>query len=307
MTNADPDDAPTPAHAAISTAQRRGWTIGAIAVVVVAAAAIVFALATGSSPSSPQPPAASGIPSSDGTGVPVPSVSPEEVAALPAAIYNAVIPGLLPYTATDVAAFSHSYTSAEDVPVFGADRVVPVAKLPALNFLEQPTVIAPVEIDGDWALVLTPSRQSKPSEADGNAPAQTSGWVPLSFLAEAGEVDSSVTISVSQQTLTISRDGATTEYAVGVGTSDTPTPTGTTGYIQARYEDPTQGPMPIQLTTLHSSAADDPWLGEDGGLIGMHFNTTSTGEVSHGCIRLPEDALLAVNELPLGTPVAIVD
>jgi hypothetical protein len=80
-----------------------------------------------------------------------------------------------------------------------------------------------------------------------------------------------------------------------------------TGYLEARYLDPAQNQSahPVQLTSLHSSAADDPFGGDDGGLIGIHFEPVASGAVSHGCIRVRSAALDAVNALPLGTPVEI--
>jgi lipoprotein-anchoring transpeptidase ErfK/SrfK len=60
------------------------------------------------------------------------------------------------------------------------------------------------------------------------------------------------------------------------------------------------------LTSLHSSAADEPYLGHDGGLIGVHYNATATGNVSHGCVRLNVAAINAVNALPLGTLITFV-
>jgi lipoprotein-anchoring transpeptidase ErfK/SrfK len=63
---------------------------------------------------------------------------------------------------------------------------------------------------------------------------------------------------------------------------------------------------PIQLTSLHATTKDEPYGGEDGGLIGIHYNQTTTGAVSHGCVRLTAEAIQAVNRLPLGTPVTMV-
>ncbi|WP_196830624.1 L,D-transpeptidase [Frigoribacterium sp. CG_9.8] len=63
---------------------------------------------------------------------------------------------------------------------------------------------------------------------------------------------------------------------------------------------------PIQLASLHSSAADEPYGGNDGGLIGVHYNPVATGDVSHGCVRLSKEAITAVNRLPLGTLINIV-
>lgn len=239
-----------------------------------------------------------------------PGLTTSSIAALPAATYNAVIPGLLPAPAT--AEVRASYHVSFDSVVYGADFSTPVARIPAKNFLGDPTVVVRVKSRGQWSLVLTPARQQLPSKATAAAPApaQSAAWIPTSFLQITRPLTASVVISTSKQTLRIvdSSGAATKKFTVGVGTASTPTPTGT-GYLQARYLDPAQGQTEhrIQLTSLHASSADEPYGGTDGGLIGIHFQSTAAGAVSHGCVRLSEEAIAAVDALPLGTPVQIVD
>jgi hypothetical protein len=244
------------------------------------------------------------------TVTPYVALSAAQIAALPEAKYNADIPGLMASIATQIpASESFAYTAATDVPIYGEDRSTPVARFAAQNFMQLSSVIVPVKIDGPWALVLTPARQQLPSKAGGHAPAQTAGWVRLSSLAKDHPLPQHVIVSLSLQTLQIlNTDGSVAQdFPAGVGTANTPTPTGVTGYIQARYTDPTQGEAvhPIQLTSLHATEADNPYVGDDGGLIGLHYDLASTGAVSHGCVRLAEPAITAVTALPLGTLVTI--
>lgn len=231
----------------------------------------------------------------------------EQVASLPAAVYSAVIPGLIAYTSTDTTGITHAATLQQDTPVYGEGRKQAVARLLAKDFLKNSTTVVPIRTDGPWTLVLTPARQQLPSKASGAAAAQTAGWVRTDALRTGAKLPSRVTVSVSKQTLTINTSGRTVSYKVGVGTPATPTPENVTGYFQARYLDPKQGEdiYPIQLTSLHSAATDEPFGGSDGGLIGVHYQTTTTGAVSHGCVRLTAAAIAAVNQLPLGTPITI--
>jgi len=239
-----------------------------------------------------------------------PGLSTSEIAALPATGFDAVIPGLL--AAPSIADITDSFTAVFDTPVYGADFQTPVARIPAKDFLGQPTVVVRVETRGTWSLVLTAARKQLPSKATAEVPAsaQSAAWVPTASLRPAQKLSHRVVISTSKQTLSIvDEHGTTTKtYPVGVGTADTPTPTGT-GYLQARYLDPAQGQDEhrIQLTSLHATAADEPYGGTDGGLIGIHFQSTARGAVSHGCIRLSADAIAAVDALPLGTGVVITD
>jgi hypothetical protein len=227
-------------------------------------------------------------------------------AALPEARYDAVIPEL---DVEPPKRFSGGpstiVTLHDDVPVYSDARDHPVARLAARNFLGGSTVVLayPPKPDG-WQLVLTPARRQLPS-ADPAAVAQSLGWVRAEAIPDQREARYRVEISVPRQRLTITGpSGERRTFPAGVGGRDTPTPTGVVGYLQARYLDPAQGQVEhrIQLTSLHATAADEPYGGDDGGLIGLHLGSGS----SHGCVRLGADAVAAVDALPLGTPVRIV-
>jgi hypothetical protein len=253
---------------------------------------------------SPSPVATSATPAP-----PYVEVTADAIAALPEANYSAVIPGLLPYEADDVPeAMSAVYRIASDQPLFDAARKTPVARIAAQNFLMEDSVLVPVAFDGDWALVLTPSRQSLPSKDDA-APAQTAAWIPAASLEKVQDLRSHVVVSVGDETVSIidGEGNVGQSFSAGVGAADTPTPVGSLGYLQARYLDPAQNQevYPIALTSLHSDAADEPYGGSDGGLIGMHYETDRSGAISHGCIRLSGEAITALNALPLGTPIIL--
>jgi len=232
---------------------------------------------------------------------PAPTV---DVTTLPWAVHDAVIPGLLASGDGPVASTGRL---ASDVVVTGADRATAVARLPAVDVTGEPTVVAVVRHAGDKALVLTPARQRLPSEAGDGAPAQTAGWIDRAALRDEEPVRANVTVSVSRQVMTVLDGSDERTFEVGVGAPDTPTPVGVTGYLQARYLDPAQDQtrLRIQLTSLHATTSDEPYGGSDGGLIGLHHAPVTSGPVSHGCVRLPAEALEAVDRLPLGTPVTM--
>ena len=248
------------------------------------------------------------------TGLIVPPLptrlTPEQLALLPEARYDAVIAGLEPYTSATVQEVSYdAYQLDEDTAVYGEDRVTAVARLTRLSFLATPTVIVPVELEPGWAKVLTPARQALPSQNGGSAPAQSAGWIPIDSLTARESVHRRIVVHLSERTLSIEQSAMPPlTWDIGVGTAGTPTPSGVTGYLQARYLDPAQGQSehPIQLTSLHASNADEPYPGSAGGLIALHFSERSSGEVSHGCLRLDADAIGAVDRLPLGTPITIL-
>ncbi|ROS78338.1 L,D-transpeptidase-like protein [Curtobacterium sp. PhB130] len=287
--------------------KRTLWTSVSIAAAAVVAAGALAVPLLGSTPAAPG--ATPTSPSASAAAIPaVPSVSAATLAALPEAQYSAVIAGLVPveHTVTEDTVFH----LRADAPLFGADRHTAVARFASKDFLQQPTTVVGLRREGAWELVLTPARRQLPSAAGvSGAAAQTSAWVPAASLTRVSTPSSRVVISTEDQTVSIvSASGAVQQrFSAGVGTADTPTPTGVTGYLEQRYVDPSQGTgdHPIQLTSLHSAAADEPYGGHDGGLIGMHWNAATSGAVSHGCVRLDADAVAAVNALPLGTLVTV--
>ena len=100
------------------------------------------------------------------------------------------------------------------------------------------------------------------------------------------------------------------DVPVGLGTSQTPTPGGMF-YITELIEalDPTGAYGPYAFGLSGFSDQLDSFNGGDG-VIGIHgTNDPSTvgHDVSHGCIRMTNDAITSlVGVLPLGTPVSIL-
>jgi lipoprotein-anchoring transpeptidase ErfK/SrfK len=121
-------------------------------------------------------------------------------------------------------------------------------------------------------------------------------------------------------------DSATTQLALydqgrlvfsvpaGVGTVGDPTPAGE--YFVAFDEQPPRpnpgyGPF-IMVTSAHSPAIAN-WEGSGDAVIGIHGPLGEDGEIgstgariSHGCIRLHDQALERLAEVPPGTPVDVV-
>jgi lipoprotein-anchoring transpeptidase ErfK/SrfK len=96
---------------------------------------------------------------------------------------------------------------------------------------------------------------------------------------------------------------------IGVGQAVTPTPTGEY-YITELLEQPdptgTYGPFAFGLSA-HSDVLNE-FAGRDG-VLGVHGTNFPQGigtDVSHGCIRMSNDAITKLaGFLPVGTPVQI--
>jgi lipoprotein-anchoring transpeptidase ErfK/SrfK len=139
-------------------------------------------------------------------------------------------------------------------------------------------------------------------------PNNSTGWVRSSALGQLYSVDTHLYIDRATFTATLVRNGVTVfKTIVGVGRPSWPTPAGQF-YIRDEltdFNDPFYGP--VAFGTSARSAVLTDWPG--GGFIGVHGTDEPQilpGRVSHGCIRMPNAAILKLARLmPVGTPVTI--
>lgn len=135
-----------------------------------------------------------------------------------------------------------------------------------------------------------------------------SGWVPRSALGDLHIVRTHLVIDRARLTAVLLRNGRPVfRTSVGLGQPQWPTPRGQF-YVRVRlthFLDPMYGPVAF------GTNARQPWLTDwpKGGVVGIHGTDAPQllpGRVSHGCIRLRNDAILRLARLmPLGTPVTI--
>jgi lipoprotein-anchoring transpeptidase ErfK/SrfK len=177
-----------------------------------------------------------------------------------------------------------------------------VARLPATTPEGTTTIVLVlrrrVADDGSvWNLVSLPV-----------LPNGSTGWLPRRALNGYTFVDTRLWVDLAARRLVLTRSGRVVFRApVGVGAPGTPTPTGRF-YIRdrlTRYASPFYGP--IAFGTSARSAVLTDWPA--GGYIGIHGTNRPgliPGAVSHGCIRLRNDAIRRLAALmPVGTPVTI--
>lgn len=140
-------------------------------------------------------------------------------------------------------------------------------------------------------------------------PNNITGWVDRAALGELATVHTHLVVNRARLTATLFRDGSPVfRTSVGVGRPQWPTPAGEF-YVRVKqtgFFDPFFGPIAFG-TSARSMALLD-WPG--GGFIGIHGTSMPwllPGRVSHGCIRMRNDAILRLAQLmPVGTPVTIV-
>lgn len=180
-----------------------------------------------------------------------------------------------------------------NTPVHDAPAGAPVAQMSTEQFGD--TWLPLIGEQDGWVQVLLPSK-----------PASSSGWI------RADDVERAVTpyvveVHLGSRTLELVRDGETVgEWSVGIGGPDTPTPTGRT-FLLGAFSDANQEYSPVILPLgTHSPTLDT--FGGGPGTVAIHGWPTDDvfGEAtSNGCIRVPQDALDELTEVPLGTLVLI--
>jgi lipoprotein-anchoring transpeptidase ErfK/SrfK len=133
------------------------------------------------------------------------------------------------------------------------------------------------------------------------------GWVRRGDLGPLHVVSTQIVVDEARLRATLYRHGhAIWTSVVGIGAPGTPTPKGHF-YVREKltgYASPFYGPVALG-TSGYSVLSEWP----HGGVVGMHGTNEPQllpGRVSHGCIRIPNDAVLRLAQLtPVGTPILI--
>jgi lipoprotein-anchoring transpeptidase ErfK/SrfK len=139
-------------------------------------------------------------------------------------------------------------------------------------------------------------------------PNNSTGWVRKSVLSDLYTVDTHLYINLGKLTATLEKDGKVVfKTHVGLGTATNPTPRGQF-YVRSKlvgYDSPVYGPLAFGTSARSPTLTD--WPG--GGFVGVHGTNQPEilpGYVSHGCIRMPNEAILKLSRLmPVGTPITI--
>ena len=191
-----------------------------------------------------------------------------------------------------------------------------VSQVPVLTVVDAPgstTVVAELDdrtsfgsarvllvdhVDDGWVQVKLPVR-----------PNGSTGWV-RSDEVRLETLDHLVTVDLAARELTVWVDGAVDRVIeAAIGSTENPTPTGSfyvVDKLDTADDGSAYGPYAFGLSA-HSDTLSE--FGGGDGQIGIHGTNdpSSLGQaVSHGCVRLPNDAITHLaTELPLGTPVVI--
>ena len=236
-----------------------------------------------------------------GGGIVVFSGGGEEQLAKAAPPATPTAPTIPPTTTTTLPpAAEVATTKGTDVQVFDAPNSSNVVtSLSAKTDYLAPRTLLVTEQQGDWLKALLPMR-----------PNQSTGWIRTSDVT-VSQNPYKITVNLANHELVFTKDGQEIlRTGIVAGSPRTPTPLGTY-YITD----------PVDLRTRPGGAYGAYALGLSGysevlyefnggpGQIAIHGtnNPELVGQdVSNGCIRIPNDAVVAIaTQAPLGTPVVI--
>jgi lipoprotein-anchoring transpeptidase ErfK/SrfK len=193
-------------------------------------------------------------------------------------------------------------TVLRTVPRYASPGVLAAGTVPA-SWYDRPSVLPVIATSPGWIQVRLAQR-----------PNGSTAWLPDGDVTLGG-TPYRIVINAATTRLALYDNGRLVFSApAGVGTLEDPTPAGE--YFVAFDEQPPQpnpgyGPF-IIVTSAHSPAIAD-WQGSGDAVIGIHGPLgddteigTSGARISHGCIRLHDQALERLTEVPPGTPVDVV-
>jgi len=179
------------------------------------------------------------------------------------------------------------------LPVFDEPAGRAFAKMPARQFGD--TWLPVIDQRAGWVRVLLPSR-----------PNGATGWLRKSGV-ELRTSPYLIRVHLGSRTLDINYQGASIgTWPVAVGKPETPTPRGRT-FVLGSVLDDAQSYSPIILPLgSHSDTLDN--YGGGPGTVALHGWPDASvfgSAASHGCIRVPADALDRLTQVPLGTLVIV--
>jgi hypothetical protein len=209
---------------------------------------------------------------------------------------------LTPPVPGQVAKSTELATVRAAAPRYASPGRLATGTVPA-SWYQRPSVLPVIAVKPGWVEVRLAQR-----------PNESTAWLPASDV-RLSTTPYEIVIDLATTTLSLFDHGRRVLSApAGVGTTDDPTPLGQ--YFVAFVEPPPQpnagyGPFVI-VTSAHSPAISD-WEGSGDAVIGIHGPLgadseigTAGAKISHGCIRLHDNALERLAKVHPGTPIDIV-
>lgn len=295
--------------------RRAAWLGGGVAAAVVVALVVVWVVVAGSAEHDAMPaptPAPSASPTPDPSPTqtaPAPNTRAYEQGDLQVVSVREILPQLPVDDAQDEPTTGEQArpAAATGAPVFADPAGEPVAWLPQEQRFDGTTVPI-VERQGEWLKVLLVGRQAPAGSGD---PSQLAGWLRADDV-EVSENPTRVEVDLAARTIdivTVTADGETRETIASdfaSGTAATPTPEGRSFIMLTEVVDSlayARGNPIVYLSEQSPTLAG--FDGDSAAVTAFHYHDVRSGEISNGCLRVGEDVIARLAELPTGTPVHI--
>jgi len=229
------------------------------------------------------------------TAIPVPDVTDQQLAGLPEATTFTTFGASAPVDDAEEVDDTVIHNDTV-VPVFTAPGGTAFARLPATQIASPTWLPVVAELPG-WVAVLLPSR-----------PNGVTGWLSTSRLTFA-RTGYRIRIHHTAMTLELFHDGRSVgTWPVSIGRAEAPTPLGRT-FLLASLHDPAQTfSATILPLGAHSTTMDS--FGGGPGTVAIHTwpdDSVIGTATSHGCVRVPAEAMRALDQVPLGSIVTITN
>jgi lipoprotein-anchoring transpeptidase ErfK/SrfK len=205
-------------------------------------------------------------------------------------------------SAPPVPAGTELATVLRTAPRYTASGATAAGTVPA-SWYERPSVLPVIATRPGWVRVRLAQR-----------PDGSTAWLPAKDVRLSSTPYRIVVDLATTKLALYDRGRLVFSAPAGVGSPDDPTPTGQ--FFVAFDEQPPQpnpgyGPF-IIVTSDHSQSISD-WEGSGDAVIGIHGPLGEDAEIgatgariSHGCIRLHDQALEQLAQVPPGTPIDVI-
>jgi lipoprotein-anchoring transpeptidase ErfK/SrfK len=211
-------------------------------------------------------------------------------------------PSARPVSRSAVPESTELATVLSTAPKYAVPGRVAAGAVPA-SWYQRPSVLPVIAAKPGWVEVRLAQR-----------PDESTAWLPASDV-RLSTTPYEIVVDLATTKLSLFDGGRLVFSApAGVGSADDPTPT---GHYFVAFDEPPPQPNPgygpfIIVTSDHSHAISD-WDGSGDAVIGIHGPLGEDGEIgtagariSHGCIRLHDQALEELAKVPPGTPIDVV-
>jgi lipoprotein-anchoring transpeptidase ErfK/SrfK len=211
-------------------------------------------------------------------------------------------PSARPVSRSAVPESTELATVLATAPKYAVPGRVGAGAVPA-SWYQRPSVLPVIAAKPGWVEVRLAQR-----------PDGSTAWLPASDV-RLSTTPYEIVVDLATTKLSLFDGGRLVFSApAGVGSADDPTPT---GHYFVAFDEPPPQPNPgygpfIIVTSDHSHAISD-WDGSGDAVIGIHGPLgedseigTSGARISHGCIRLHDQALEELTKVPPGTPIDVV-